>query len=258
LSEIAVENLANSEYLYAGRLREPAAWAMKAHAHPHHELVVVIRGRERVVLLGETIIARPGEFLLYPPCAVHEEGAEGDAPLETVFVGFQWTRYREGMPLHKRDDRGRIQELAAWLEAEHEAYFPGAAAFRQALLDALLAEYLRLAAHQEHQTVQKVRAFIRGRIDCPLTLENLAQCAGMSKYHLIRTYRALTGLTPMEDARRIRVEAARRLLLTTDLPLKTIAPRVGFANEYHLSRLLRSRLGVGARELRQISRGQSR
>jgi transcriptional regulator GlxA family with amidase domain len=55
----------------------------------------------------------------------------------------------------------------------------------------------------------------------------------------------------MEDVRMIRLEAARNLLLTTNLPLKAIAPRVGLGSEYHLSRLLRRHFDLGARELRR-------
>jgi transcriptional regulator GlxA family with amidase domain len=54
----------------------------------------------------------------------------------------------------------------------------------------------------------------------------------------------------MDHARLIRLEAARELLLKTNLPLKAIAPKVGFASEFHLSRLLRTRLGIGARQIR--------
>jgi transcriptional regulator GlxA family with amidase domain len=61
----------------------------------------------------------------------------------------------------------------------------------------------------------------------------------------------LTGLTPMEDLRQLRLEAARDLLLTTDLPLKAIAPRTGLGDEYHLSRLFRRAFGIAPGALRR-------
>jgi transcriptional regulator GlxA family with amidase domain len=73
----------------------------------------------------------------------------------------------------------------------------------------------------------------------------------MSKFHFSRRYRQLTGLTPMEDLRQLRLEAARDLLLTTDLPLKAIAPRTGLGDEYHLSRLFRRAFGIAPGELRR-------
>ncbi len=74
---------------------------------------------------------------------------------------------------------------------------------------------------------------------------------GVNKFHLSRVFRTRTGTTPMEYIRHARLDFAHRLLLETDLPLREIAPRTGFANEYHLSRLLKARYGRGARELRR-------
>ena len=40
----------------------------------------------------------------------------------------------------------------------------------------------------------------------------------------------------MADLRRLRLEAARDLLVSTELPLKAVAARCGFCDESHLSR----------------------
>ena len=54
----------------------------------------------------------------------------------------------------------------------------------------------------------------------------------------------------MSDLRLIRVDEACHLLLTTDLPLKSIAERSGFCDEYHFSRVFR--------QLRRMSPGEFR
>jgi len=244
------------ELVVADRLRVPASWSIGPHRHGFHELVVVERGRQAVVARGRTLVAQPGEVLFYPRGLVHREWVDGGTALESVYVGFHWAGYSAaGMPEHLSDTGGRLQAILTWLYGEREAYFPGALAFRRDMLRALLSEYLRLARQREDALVDRVRAYVRAHLDRPFTLDELAGAVGMSKYYFIRRYRALTGMTPMQDARRIRLEAARQLLLSTDLPLKAIAPRVGVADEYYLSRLLRKGLGVGARELRQRSRG---
>jgi AraC-like DNA-binding protein len=177
-----------------------------------------------------------------------------------VVVGFSWSGYRPGMPTQLADSERRLRELSDWLQAESHATFRDARRFRNTLLRALLAEYQRLCEQRgwgakstgvENPMVECVQNYVESRLSEPFTLDDLARHVGLSKYYLVRSYRSLTGLTPMDHARLIRLEAARHLLVTTSLPLRTIAPRVGFASEYHLSRLLRSRLGVGARELRR-------
>lgn len=223
---------------------------MPKHAHVVHEMIVLFQGAELVHLANRTFHAQAGGVLFYPMGTAHEEWAEAPAPLETIFLSFRWNGYWPEMPVYIEDLHGRIRQLARWIYTEREAYFPGAAEYRQTLMRSVLAEYVRLLAHEEHQLVQQVRAHVRAHLQEPLTLDMLAARCDLSKFHFARVYRSLTGLSVMEDVRRIRLETARHLLLTTRLPLKAIAQQTGIANEYHLSRLLKTHLGAGARELR--------
>ncbi len=200
---------------------------------------------------GRSLRAPAGSALLYPANHRHQERSAETPPLETYFISFHWDALPSDLPLWAPDAQGRIRMLAAWIYQEREAYFAGTQSFFNALLRALLAEYVRLCRHQGNEMVERVRAYIHAHLDEEIALSALAERAGASKYHFIRSYRAHTGMTPMQDLRRIRLETARHLLLTTRLPLKAIAPRVGFASEYHLSRLLKQRLSLGARELRR-------
>ena len=68
--------------------------------------------------------------------------------------------------------------------------------------------------------------------------------SGLSKYHFVRQYHSITGHTPMEDARFLRVAQAHHLLMNTALPLHEIGPLVGIRDEFHLSRLLKTVYGV--------------
>ena len=61
----------------------------------------------------------------------------------------------------------------------------------------------------------------------------------MSRYHFIRQYKAVSGRTPMEDVRLLRIEAAKRLIITTDMPLSAVAQKVGISDEYHLSKMFK-------------------
>ena len=55
----------------------------------------------------------------------------------------------------------------------------------------------------------------------------------------------------MEDVRTLRVEYARELILTTNLPLKAIAPMAGMSSEYALSKVFRRVLGTTPGALRR-------
>ncbi|HOR78661.1 MAG TPA: cupin domain-containing protein, partial [Anaerolineaceae bacterium] len=53
------------------------------HKHPHHELIVVQRGRLRIRLSGVEHIAGPGDIALYSANSLHEEWAEDGEPVLT-------------------------------------------------------------------------------------------------------------------------------------------------------------------------------
>jgi len=69
-----------------------------------------------------------------------------------------------------------------------------------------------------------------------LSLSRLAREAGMSERSFSRHYAKATGLTPLRAIERLRVEAARRMLSETRLPVKRISQRCGFGSEETMRR----------------------
>jgi transcriptional regulator GlxA family with amidase domain len=78
--------------------------------------------------------------------------------------------------------------------------------------------------------------WISRRLADDLSLPALARQAGMSERSFSRRYTEATGITPARAVERLRVEAARRLLSDTRLPVKRIAARCGFGSEETLRR----------------------
>ena len=71
------------------------------------------------------------------------------------------------------------------------------------------------------------RAWALGRLGEPLSLADLAGHAATSVRTLTRRFRAETGMSPQRWLLAQRLDAASRLLETTDLPIETIARRAG-------------------------------
>ena len=84
-----------------------------------------------------------------------------------------------------------------------------------------------------------------------LSLPALAQKAGMSERSFSRRYAEATGITPARAVERLRVEAARRLLSDTRLPVKRIAQRCGFGSEETLRRSFVRLLAAAPQDYRQ-------
>lgn len=101
--------------------------------------------------------------------------------------------------------------------------------------------------------VAKAERWARARLASGITVDELAQAAGLSTRTLARRLARTTGLSPVQFLQRMRVEHATELLETTSLSVEEIARRVGYAEPTTLRRLLRRDAGARPRDLRPSS-----
>lgn len=88
------------------------------------------------------------------------------------------------------------------------------------------------------------RAWALGELHRPITLAEMARHARMSVRTFSRRFRDEVGMTPGQWLARQRVDLARRLLETTDLPVDRIAEQAGFGTSASLRQHLVASIGV--------------
>lgn len=86
-----------------------------------------------------------------------------------------------------------------------------------------------------------------------ITVAELAHVAAYSEGQLRRLFHAHLGLSPHAYLQSRRIDAARHLLESTDLPVGAIAERLGFASAPHFTRLFKQVLGQSPRDYRRRS-----
>jgi len=94
------------------------------------------------------------------------------------------------------------------------------------------------------QVLHAIRAIDERYWDPQLNVRTLAREFGVSTEHLCRVLKRQTGDTFVELLRRARIDAARRLLITTTMSMKEIAARVGFSSASHFARDFRKVCGA--------------
>lgn len=82
---------------------------------------------------------------------------------------------------------------------------------------------------------RRIRDFILSRLNDNLTLAEMADVAGLSRFHFSRAFKASFGLSPRDYLLWARVEAAKRMLAETERPISEIAAEVGFGNPDRLA-----------------------
>ena len=107
---------------------------------------------------------------------------------------------------------------------------------------------LRPARRQELRDLQR---WMADHLDDDLGVAALAARAGMSERTFARAFKDETGSTPAAYVERLRLEAARRLLETSDLTVGAVAKAVGLGGPERLHRAVRRHLGTTPDRYRQ-------
>lgn len=77
----------------------------------------------------------------------------------------------------------------------------------------------------------------------PLDLDRVAAAAGVSKYHFLRSFATVFGITPAQYLSQRRIERAQDLLRTSNLAVTEICHLVGFSSVGSFSARFRELVG---------------
>lgn len=94
------------------------------------------------------------------------------------------------------------------------------------------------------EELRELQRWLPDHLDEDLSIASLAARATMSERTFVRAWRAETDTTPAAYVEMLRIEAARRLLESSDLTVAAIATRVGLGGPAQLHRAVRRRLGT--------------
>jgi len=90
--------------------------------------------------------------------------------------------------------------------------------------------------------------WIRENFNQPLRIEELARMGGMSVSALHHQFKSLTGMSPLQYQKQLRLQEARRGLLVEGIDVTTAALRVGYSSPSQFSREYARQFGAPPRE----------
>jgi len=231
---------------------------------PHLQLFYLYNGDIRVIANGRETAMRGGEAVFLIPGVTyriyfdpHEPARHGWVDLLTVNQPPAWAS-KPGGEARTFELTERMRALAEIGIAAPRASPEDEGGLRRAIGQAIVEEALRASGHHENTAdahlppaVIRAQMSMTQRFADPISLDDIARGAGVSKAHLIRLFRKHLGVTPARRLWEIRVEAGSRLLRETGLQVQEIADRCGFPSPYHFSRLIKQAHGVSPREYRR-------
>ena len=114
------------------------------------------------------------------------------------------------------------------------------------------AQGFELPSGLHHEGVlDNVDAYMRSRLSTSISLAQLAEIAGLSRFQLLRAANLIWAETPLRRLTRLRMEHAQRLLRRVNLPVIEIAFECGYSNPTHFATAFKRHVGVTPSEYRR-------
>jgi AraC-like DNA-binding protein len=103
------------------------------------------------------------------------------------------------------------------------------------------------------ETVERVIKTVSQSLDEPMTMMDMARIAYTSPFHFSRIFHQVTGLPPSQFLYALRLEAAKRLLLTTEMSVTEICFAVGYNSLGTFTSRFTELVGLSPREFRHLA-----
>lgn len=238
-----------------------------------YELVFVRRGVFAVIQGRREFLATPNEALLFSPGVDyrvrHPEG-KGD---ECTVIGFSHETAEQLGLKRSAGASHRSIPIDTALFSEQQSLLAAAATGRASTLEieerllevatsaAALAgsrdSEMRLPAPSLRRNVGVAREFIATRFEQSLPLATIGDAAALSRFHLSRAFRRMTGTSMHQYQTQLRVRAAIARLADGASDLTSLALDLGFSSHSHFTTTFRHHLGVSPTDYRRRLRRSS-
>ncbi|MDF2669927.1 MAG: AraC family transcriptional regulator [Paenibacillus sp.] len=260
-----------------GHQKTEVAWTQQLRTIRHHSFWLIVKGKGTFKINGTLYPAEPGKLFFFVPDMLVERSADPEQPIEYYFVRFHYKEtYEEkeqwisrsatecSFPLQGMYATQNTPQLiylmeqlfALWQRRGHLT-----AMRRKILLHEFLLAFLQdlraqRIAGDTTAAIEFTQEFMAQHYQEPLTLEQLAQLAGLSVSHYSRLFKKYIGYSPIDFLTHLRMDRAKELLVLSDYRLKSIAASVGYVDEFYFSRIFKKVIGFSPRDYAKKHRAE--
>jgi AraC-like DNA-binding protein len=252
-------DLHDAEMLMGAYIQDGYPW----HAHEEVSLGLVVEGAIHVRTPFRDGIASAGSFVIVNAQELHDGTAmrrEGWRcrtihlmPEVIRTIAAEIRPSEAPLPIAFRGPIFDDPELArAFLHLHCIAEKPGSLLECQSWIVFLLAQILARCAEtrleasmgsREPTAIRRAREYLDENLSDKVTLDELAEAVGITRFRLLRAFKRTLGLTPHAYQLQARVRAAHGMVWRK-VPLAEVAVVTGFSDQAHLTRVYKSIMGA--------------
>lgn len=102
----------------------------------------------------------------------------------------------------------------------------------------------------DNNAIKEIDSFIDNQITTPLSIDELSKLVNISKFHFLREFKKLVGITPYQYVLQKRLNKGKEYLINSKKTIVEIAIQVGFSDQSHFSRTFKAHTGMTPLEYR--------
>jgi AraC-like DNA-binding protein len=253
--------------LYLHRISRPVA---PHHGFAHPALAVIAQCSKKILVGEETYVYDPSSYLVTSvnlPCVSQIVGMTPEHPY--LSMRFDLDAEKIGALMHEaalppapqEASRGlflsriglplldAVLRLVRLLETPEEIPILAPLLEREILYRLIVdgqgarLSQIALAGSHTHR-IAKAISWLRDNYDQPLRIETIARNVNMSASSLHHHFKAVTAMSPLQYQKQLRLQEARRLMLSEVLDAATASHRVGYESASQFSREYRRLFGA--------------
>ncbi|AFH61384.1 helix-turn-helix domain-containing protein [Paenibacillus caseinilyticus] len=252
------------------------------HYHIEYEIYYLFRGERNFFLKDSVYHIRSGDLMLIDSYAVHKTSERSEPDHERIVLHFA-PSFFGGFPREEKElllspfgpvqplvrlnlqERRHVETLLGSLLAELSERPPGYTLhIRNMAAELLLFAARRLRKQESSGPADELSPVQRKVTDIvrhlnqhygeSLQLDTVARQFYISKSHLSRVFKEVTGFGFTEYVNITRIKEAERLLAETDWSITRVSEHCGFDNFSHFGKMFKKLSGLSPRAYRKLNR----
>lgn len=235
------------------------------NSYPYFVVEYYLGGKGSILIGEKEYELKNGTFLAFPPGVAHHYKTNPEDTLEHIFLAIIGTEIKSLLAKCGLENGGTIQTENPQRALDTFMQIMETGLENTDFSQELCSNYLRvimlelasqnirkkMKTSKSFQTYRQCKRYIDENFSEIFAINEVAAKCGINFRYMSRLFKKHAKISPHNYVMRLKLNKAGRLLLTTELPIKTIAKAVGFEDPFHFSRNFRNHHGLSPSHYRE-------
>ena len=233
-------------------------WNFERHKHSCIELLYFLYGNAEVMTTEKVVQASFYDIIIYPSNVYHTEHLQFNHHQEIICLWLDITGVELNDIIHIQDKDSSIKWILEKLHEEYKSDNPS-----QHLIDNYVKTAMMLVAKicfdekEKPDPLSRVILYMQSNMSENITVEELADLIYVSKSYLSRYFKQETGMSLIEYLRMMRINTAKKLLVSTNSSVEVISSIIGYNSSKYFCRAFRKCTGMSPTEYKKSEKSNT-